>query len=256
MMNFMKVNIIAEIGSNWQGDVSLAKKHIKNAKESGATHVKFQMWRAEDIYESTDPDWNQIKKSELNNSVASELKNYADKIGIKWFCSVFYPEAVEFLESINVEIYKIASWTAALKHNFAKETIHKVSKTKKQTFISTGNGVDKNFIESEFKQNDYQYTYCVANYPTLDKEINWEELLKNSFFSDHTLGIAMPIAFMILKKSLGYNEIFIEKHVKLENSVGPDAPFSITFNELQNMTDCVNRFNNIKLDVLSKDNIR
>ena len=63
----MKVNIIAEIGSNWQGDVSLAKKHIKNAKESGATHVKFQMWRAEDIYESTDPDWNQIKKSELNN---------------------------------------------------------------------------------------------------------------------------------------------------------------------------------------------
>ena len=66
----------------------------------------------------------------------------------------------------------------------------------------------------------------------------------------------MPIAFMILKKSLGYNEIFIEKHVKLENSVGPDAPFSITFNELQNMTDSINRLNNIKLDVLSKDNIR
>ena len=181
MMNSMKVNIIAEIGSNWQGDVSLAKKHIKNAKESGATHVKFQMWRAEDIYESTDPDWNQIKKSELNNSVALELKNYADEIGIKWFCSVFYPEAVEFLESINIEIYKIASWTAALKHNFAKETIHKVGMSKKQTFISTGNGVDKNFIENEFKQNDYQYTYCVANYPTLDKEIDWKELLKNNF---------------------------------------------------------------------------
>ena len=66
----------------------------------------------------------------------------------------------------------------------------------------------------------------------------------------------MPIAFMILKKSLGCNEIFIEKHVKLENSIGPDSPFSITFNELQNMTDSINRLNNIKLDVLSKDNIR
>ena len=249
--NLMKVNIIAEIGSNWQGDIELGKKHIKKAKESGATHVKFQMWRAEDIYETTDPDWEQIKKSELSEEVAVELKNYADKIGIKWFCSVFYPEAVDFLESLNVEIHKIASWTAALKHDFSKETIHAVSKTKKKTFISIGNGVNKKFMENEFENNTYQYTYCVANYPTLDKEINWNELLKNDFFSDHTLGIIIPITFMILKKSSGCNEIFIEKHVKMDNSIGPDSEFSITFDELQNMTNDINRINDLELNDLS-----
>ena len=135
MEKIMTVNIIAEIGSNWEGDVNLGKLHIKKAKESGASHVKFQMWRAEDIYETSDPDWNEIKKSELDNETAIELKNYADELGIKWFCSVFYPESVKFLESINVEVYKIASWTAAVKHKFALETIRQVGKTKKQTFI-------------------------------------------------------------------------------------------------------------------------
>ena len=252
--NFMKVNIIAEIGSNWEGNIDLGKEHIKKAKDSGATHVKFQMWRAEDIYESTDPDWQQIKKSQLSQEVAAELKKYADEIGIKWFCSVFYPEAVEFLESLNVEIHKIASWTAALKHNFSKETIYAVSKTKKKTFISIGNGVDKKFMDNEFENGTFQYTYCIANYPALDKEIDWNKLLKNDFFSDHTLGIIIPITFMILKKSLGCNEIFIEKHVKMNNSTGPDSPFSITFDELKDMTNNINRINDLELHDLSTNN--
>ena len=58
----MTINIIAEIGSNWEGDIKLAKLHIKKSKESGATHVKFQMWRAEDIFERSDPNWITIKK--------------------------------------------------------------------------------------------------------------------------------------------------------------------------------------------------
>ncbi|WP_428324963.1 N-acetylneuraminate synthase family protein [Nitrosopumilus sp.] len=243
----MTVNIIAEIGSNWEGDIELGKQHIKKAKECGATHVKFQMWRAEDIYESTDPDWNEIKKSQLDENTAIELKKYSDNLGIKWFCSVFYPESVEFLESLNVELYKIASWTTALKHNFALETIEKVGETKKKTFISTGNGIDKNIIEKQFDENTFQYTYCIAKYPALDKDIIWNDLLKYDFFSDHTLGITMPLSFAILKNATGNNEIFIEKHVKLDKSIGPDAPFSITFDELQELTQHITRIEKMNL---------
>lgn len=246
----MTVNIIAEIGSNWQGDIDLGKFHIKKAKESGATHVKFQMWRTEDIYETSDPNWNEIKKSELNEDAAIELKNYADKLDIKWFCSVFYPESVEFLESINVEMYKIASWTTALKHKFALETIQKVGKTKKQTFISTGNGIEKNTIEKQFEQKTFQYTYCIAKYPALDQDIIWSKVLKYDFFSDHTLGITIPLTFVILKNSLHVRDIFIEKHVKLDNSTGPDAPFSITFDELQNLTEHIRRIEKMNLSNL------
>ena len=69
----MTINFIAEIGSNWEGDIEIAKSHIKEAKKSGANFVKFQMWRAEDLYESNHPEWETIKKSELTKEVAEEL---------------------------------------------------------------------------------------------------------------------------------------------------------------------------------------
>lgn len=245
----MTVSIIAEIGSNWEGDVKLGKLHIKKSKESGATHVKFQMWRAEDIFEPSDPNWKAIKKSELKEDTAKELKSYADEIGIKWFCSVFNPESVDFLESIDVEIYKIASWTAALKHRFALETIQKVGKTKKHTFISTGNGINKKLIEKQFAKKTLQYTYCIAKYPALDKDIIWKDILKYDFFSDHTLGHTIPLTYVILKKSLGKNHTYIEKHVKLDGSKGPDATFSISFDELRVLADHVRRIVQLNISI-------
>lgn len=243
----MTVNIIAEIGSNWEGDVELGKLHIKESKECGATHVKFQMWRAEDIYEKSDPNWDAIKRSELTEEVARELKKYADRIGIKWFCSVFNPESVDFLESVEVEMYKIASWTTALKHKFALETIKRVGKTKKPTFISTGYGIDKKIIERQFQEKVYQYTYCIANYPAQDEEIVWQDLLKYDFFSDHTLGYTIPLSYAILKKMCGSKDIFIEKHVKQDSSSGPDSPFSISFNELRNLTNHIQRIDQLNM---------
>jgi sialic acid synthase SpsE len=242
------IKIIAEIGSNWEGDIELGKTHIKKSKESGASFVKFQMWRAKDLYELSDPFWEDMKKSELTESAAKELKAYADKIGIKWFCSAFNPEAVDFLESLNVSAYKIASWTAALKHKFSFETIQKISKTNKPTFISTGFGLDKEKIESEFQKGCIEYTYCVPNYPAQDNEINWKELLKYNFFSDHTLGITIPIAYSLLKKTqMNTQNIIIEKHVKMTDSKGPDAPFSITYDELTDLVNHVNRIDALHL---------
>ena len=96
----MKITVIAEIGSNWEGNIIKAKKIIRECKKSGADVVKFQMWRADDLYNTKHPSWKVIKKSELTFNQASILKKFADKIKIDFFCSAFFPKAVDFLESI------------------------------------------------------------------------------------------------------------------------------------------------------------
>ena len=59
----MKCYVIAEIASNWEGSIAKAKKLIQASKNSGADAVKFQMWRASDLYASSHPNWKEIKKS-------------------------------------------------------------------------------------------------------------------------------------------------------------------------------------------------
>ena len=75
----MEVLIVAEIASNWEGSISKAKKLIKECKKAGANAVKFQMWRANDLYDSSHPNWKEIKKSEITFKKAQELKKYADE---------------------------------------------------------------------------------------------------------------------------------------------------------------------------------
>ena len=61
----MKSYIIAEIASNWEGSFSKAEKLIEESKNAGADAVKFQMWRARDLYDEKHPNWKFIKKSEV-----------------------------------------------------------------------------------------------------------------------------------------------------------------------------------------------
>ena len=132
----MNSKIFAEIGSNWQGSVRIGKKIIQECKNAGAYAVKFQMWRATDLYSDKHPNWKEIRKSELTFKKALELKKFSDKIGINFVCSAFYPEAVDFLESIGVKDYKIASRTCLLKDLYAKETLELISRTNKPVYIS------------------------------------------------------------------------------------------------------------------------
>ena len=103
----MKVLVIAEIGSNWEGSVTKAKKIIYECKKVGADAVKFQIWRAKDLYNSSHPNWKNIKKSELTFDKARKIKEYSDKQNIEFFASAFYPEAVDFLESMlkNIKLH-------------------------------------------------------------------------------------------------------------------------------------------------------
>jgi len=128
----MKVFVVAEIGSNWGGDTKRAKKIIKECKKAGADAVKFQMWRAVDLYKKSHPNWKEIIKSELTFEKAKQIKKIADKNHIEFFCSAFYPEGVDFLEGIRVKKYKIASRTCLEKDPYSSETLKRLSLTKNQ----------------------------------------------------------------------------------------------------------------------------
>ena len=231
----MKITVVAEIGSNWEGNIIKAKKIIRECKKSGADAVKFQIWRANDLYNTKHPSWKVIKKSELTFNQASILKKFADKIKIDFFCSAFFPEAVDLLESINVKKYKIASRTCLLKDPFALETLKKKASTKKPIIISMGMGGNKKKMVKIFSKNNKTFCYCISEYPLEFKKINWAMALQYDGFSDHTMGIIAPIIFTILKKIKNSKKIYIEKHVKLKNSKGPDASTSITTEQLKEL---------------------
>ncbi len=241
----MKVFSIAEIGSNWEGDLSIGKKIIKECKNSNADAVKFQMWRAEDLYPSH-PLFKKIKKTELSFKNAEKLKNFADSIGIEFFCSVFYPEAVDFLQTLEVKKFKIASRTCTLKDPLSIETLAAVNKTRKPVLVSMGMGGNKQFIETSLSKNKTTFCYCISDYPLKIEKMNWNNVIKYSGLSDHTLGITAPILFSGLMKMRNHKQIIIEKHVKLTNSKSLDASTSLDINQFKIMNESFRSIEKLK----------
>ena len=243
----MKVFVIAEIGSNWEGDIKKAEKIIRECKNAGADAVKFQMWRASDLYSKKHPQWNTIRKSEVTSEKAEKMKKYADGQKIEFFCSAFYPEAVDHLELIGVKKYKIASRTCLLKDKYSLETLEKVAKTRKPVIISMGMGGNKKRIMKIFSKNKKAFCYCISEYPAPFEKINWNNALKYDGFSDHSLGIDAPFLFTLLKKHRSAKNITIEKHIKLKNSKGPDANVSIDTEEFREMISYIRMIEKIKI---------
>jgi len=207
---------VAEIGSNWEGNVKKAFHTIEQCKEARANAVKFQMWRAKDLYNG------KYKKFELTKKKARQIIDYCDLIDIEFFASAFYPEAVLFLERMDVKRYKLASRTMALQDKEALDTILFVEETQKPTTFSNGHNAELISVPDHWKK-----LYCIPEYPAEPEDIKWEEALKCDGFSDHCLGIAEALKYAKLKP-----DSIIEKHVKLVNTNSPDSSFSITVQEL------------------------
>ena len=231
----MKVFITAEIGSNWEGNYAKAKKIIRECKKAGVDAVKFQMWKAEELYNKSHPNWNEIKRSELSFQMVKKLKEFSDKQKIEFFCSAFYPDGVKFLISIGVKKFKIASRTCMLTDPNSLEVLQEKARSKKEIFISMGMGGNKKKISKIFENNKTTFCYCISDYPLNFDKINWIDAVKYDGFSDHTMDIVAPILFTLLKKQKKSRRIYIEKHVKMVNSEGPDASTSISTEKLSEM---------------------
>ena len=242
----MDIKTIVEIGSNWSGDEKIGKKIIKAAKLAGADYVKFQMWRAKDLYKKSEPFWNDIKRAEVTPEIAKKFKKYSDEQNIKFFCSVFYPEAVETLENLNVKLYKIASWTAAMKHKKSKKTLETVAETKKPVIISTGMGGNGSTLKQIFRKNKRYFLYCISKYPTKINQLNFTKMKTFDGFSDHTEGFLGPIMFALNFRNSKKTK-FYEKHVSITKSRGPDKPFSMPMNDFGKLVSEFKKIQSLKL---------
>lgn len=225
--------IIAEIGINHQGDVDIAKKLILQAKECGADAVKFQkrsipriltkegLEMPYDNRNSFGKTYGEHKHAlELSEHDYIELKDFTDKNGLYFSASGWDEESIDFLLSIDVPFFKMASADLS---NFPL-LIH-TAKTGKPMILSTGMAdmeLVKNAVSliSEYNQN-IAIMQCTSTYPAQFNEINlnvikaYQVEFPNSIigYSGHELGIAIPgVAF-----ALGAR--IIERHFTLDRTM-------------------------------------
>ena len=178
----MKIIIIAEIGINHNGDIDLAKKMIKAAKNCGADLVKFQkrdinlVYTQDFLKEKRDSPWGKTQFDQKNGLEFSEkeydiIDQYCKEIKIGWFASAWDLNSLKFLDKYNFKYHKIAS-AMIVDKNFLNE----VSKRKKHTFISTGMSTDENIKAAIdiFKKNkcSFELMHCVSAYPFDPKYAN------------------------------------------------------------------------------------
>ena len=246
--------IIAEAGVNHNGDIELAKELIDAARNAGADAVKFQTFKAEKVVtqnaekaeyqkETTEKgsQYEMIKKLELTEEDFNDLADYAKKKNIVFLSSPFDKESVDLLDEINVPVFKVASGEIT---NFPLLT--HIAKKGKPIILSTGmttlGEVEEalNVIRSEGVE-DIILLHCVSDYPAKMKDVNIRamETLKHAFklpvgFSDHTLGITVPIAAVALGACV------VEKHFTLDKNLpGPDHKASLEPNELKEMVKAI-----------------
>ena len=232
-----KTYIIAEIGINHGGDLNLAKKMIESVSRTGADAVKFQTYLTEKRVSKDSPIFDILKKCELPFKAFKELQSYSNKLNLDFFSTPFDSESVEYLESINIDLYKIASFDIG-----NTDLLEKVAKTNKPIIMSVGmSNIDE--IQNAYNcikkyNNRIALLHCVSSYPTNESDSNISSIfnLKENFKdciigqSDHTNDIDVP-AF-----SVSAGAQILEKHFKIDKSMEcVDSPVSITELQLKNL---------------------
>jgi len=232
--------IIAEAGINHNGDSTIAKKMIQAAAKCRADAIKFQTFSADKIVDSKEKSYEIFKNLEFDADTWYQLKNFCDEQDIIFLSSVFDEENADLMDELGIEAFKIAS--GDLTHF---PLIEYVSMKDKPIILSTGmstldeiqNAVD--FITRV--NNQLILMHCISLYPTEMRYVNLNFLttLQNNFdfpigFSDHTLGISIPIAAVAMGAKV------IEKHFTLDKSLsGPDQNLSLDIAEFSSMVSAI-----------------
>lgn len=241
----MKTFVIAEAGSNHNGDFKNAIKLIDIANQSGASAVKFQTAKSENLYAVNTPpiaghtDVRALIKSiELPREWQPELKSYCDEVGIEFMSTPFDEEAVQQLVDIGVSRLKIAGFESS---DF--RFVEMVASTKLPLIISIGIGFPMKYIGKILnicEKYDNNLTLLHANnaYPTPMSDVDLGKMQMLRAFrgvsqvglSDHTTSTLTPALAVAAGADV------IEKHFTIDRSMeGPDHPFAMEPDELYEM---------------------
>jgi len=253
-----KVIIIAEAGVNHNGDFENAKKLILAAANAGADYVKFQTFKADKLvsidaqkaeYQKVnltggeDTQYEMLKKLEMSEDWHYELIKYAEDCGIKFLSTGFDESSIDFLVSLNIDLLKVPSGEITNKpylEHIAKKNKPIIISTGMSTIGEIGEAIDI-LIENKITKEDITILHCNTEYPTPMNDVNLLAMnyIKKQFgvrvgYSDHTMGIEVPIAAVALGARV------IEKHFTLDKAMdGPDHKASLEPAELQAMVKAI-----------------
>jgi len=220
---------VAEGGLNHNGDIKLAKKLIDEAKDCGASAIKFQTFKTEEFVRKSNQYFSLFKQAQLSCEEFGELKDYSKSREITFFSAPFDIESADCLQKIDVPCFKIASSDL-----INAPLIKHIAKMNKPMIISTGLSIMNEIEEAVnyclFEGNDkIALLHCVAHYPTKPDESNLDAIntMRNHFncpigYSDNGESTLVDLVAV----SLGAN--LIEKHFTLE-SVFTRIPLSCQY---------------------------
>jgi sialic acid synthase SpsE len=223
--------IIGEIGINHNGDIHIAKKLIDEAVIAGANAVKFQKRSLNDLYrievlenpniesQGLEILLDVLKKVELSNSDYQEIMKYCNEKNITFLCTAWDIKSVDFLESLNIPAYKIASADLT---NFP--LIKYISETKKPILISTGMStmeeIEKTINFLKEKNSDFLILHSNSTYPAPVDSLNLSLIpyLEQKFqlpigYSGHEQGIIPSVTAVIL------GAVVVERHITLDKTM-------------------------------------
>ncbi len=252
----MTTFIIAELSANHDHDIKVALQSIKVVMESGANAVKIQTYTADTITLNCSNKYFMINHETLWDGRVlhdlykeaytpwewhDKLRDYAESLGLVFFSTPFDFTAVDFLESKDVPIYKIASFEIT-----DIPLIEYTASKGKPMIISTGIATIGEIHDAvdacrRMGNTDITLLKCTSSYPAPVDEANLKTMvnMKETFgvkvgLSDHTMGSDVAVAAVALGAEV------IEKHFILDRNIGgPDAEFSMEPAEFKIMVDSI-----------------
>ncbi|PQO38793.1 pseudaminic acid synthase [Blastopirellula marina] len=254
--HFAPTYVIAELSANHHQSIERAKELVHTAKDAGADAIKLQTYTADTItiHSSNKPFqisggtiWDGKTLYDLYQEAYTpwewqpELKAYANDLGMDCFSSPFDPTSVAFLEKMEVPCYKIASFEIV-----DTGLLREIGRTGKPVIMSTGMATLGEIDEAISTlrgagAGPIALLKCTSSYPSPPEEMNLRTIphMASAFgvpvgLSDHTLGIAVPVAAVALGACI------IEKHLTLSrDEPGPDSAFSLEPDEFKAMVEAV-----------------
>lgn len=245
--------IIAEMSANHAGSKKRAKKIIRAAKDAGADCIKIQTYTPDTMTIDSDKEPFKVEKGEWEGENLyslyekahtpwewhSELKEEAEKVGLDFFSTPYEKTAVDFLEKIGIDFYKVASFE--ITHIPFLEYL---ASKGKPIIMSTGLatlGEIEEAVDAVKSQGNEQLALlkCSSAYPAVPEDMNLKNIkhLSETFdvptgFSDHSLGSVSAITAV----AMGAN--IIEKHLCISRDIeNPDSSFSMEPDEFKHMVE-------------------
>jgi len=249
----LKTLIIAEAGVNHNGSLEMAFELIDAASDAGADVVKFQTFKAENLVTQSaakadyqlgttdvqETQFEMIKKLELSYDMHHKLISKCKERGIRFSSTGFDTSSVDVLIELGVDFLKVPSGEITnlpyLRHVGTKG-LPIILSTGMCTMQEVANALEI-LEKAGARKHDITVLHCNTEYPTPMEDVNLRAMLsmENELgvkvgYSDHTLGIEVPIAAVVL------GAIVIEKHFTLDRAMeGPDHAASLEPDELKQM---------------------